>query len=111
VKRSAADKIIHTAEVVNRTAVMLKLAAWTVFALVGPLAFLVMRNYLGVTITGAIGLFGVGAWGAGVYRTTDGGVTWKMMGLLGFEVSDLAVDFRNKVAYAGTGSGVYVLRY
>jgi len=52
----------------------------------------------------------VGAWGAGVFRTTDGGVTWQAMGLVGFEVSDLAVDFRREVAYVGTGSGVYTLR-
>jgi hypothetical protein len=33
-----------------------KIAAWTLFALLGPFAFLLMQNYLGVAISGAIGV-------------------------------------------------------
>jgi hypothetical protein len=53
----------------------------------------------------------IGVWGAGVFRSLDAGATWKPMGLEGFEVSALVVDFRRKVAYAGTGSGAYTLAY
>lgn len=50
----------------------------------------------------------VGTWGAGVYRSDDGGETWASMGLVGCEVSALVVDFAHGLAYAGTGSGVLV---
>ncbi len=50
-------------------------------------------------------------WGAGVYRTRDRGQAWQRMGLRGFEVSALAVDFIHKRAYAGAGSGVYELGF
>lgn len=49
----------------------------------------------------------LGIWGAGVYRTEDAGRTWTHMGLRGFEVSALAIDFERRTAYAGTGSGLY----
>lgn len=50
-------------------------------------------------------------WGSGVYRTRDRGATWQLMGLKGSEVTALVVDFRRKVAYASTGSGIYMLRF
>lgn len=53
----------------------------------------------------------VGAWGAGVYRSLDGGESWSLVGLEGFEVSDLVVDFVRHRAYAGAGSGVYELAF
>lgn len=49
----------------------------------------------------------IGVWGGGVYRTRDRGHVWEGWGLRGFEVSALAIDFVNRRAYAGTGSGVY----
>ncbi len=53
----------------------------------------------------------IGVWGAGVYRSLDGGDSWSQMGLTGYEVSALGVDFANHRAYAGTGSGVYELSF
>jgi hypothetical protein len=50
----------------------------------------------------------IGMWGEGVVRTRDGGVSWQSMGLKGFEVTSLVVDFARGWAYAGAGSGVYV---
>jgi hypothetical protein len=53
----------------------------------------------------------LGIWGAGVFRSIDGGSSWESMGLVGFEVSSLAVDFVSRRAFAGTGSGVYTLAF
>jgi hypothetical protein len=53
----------------------------------------------------------IGLWGAGVYRSEDDGAHWTFMGLEGFEVRSLAVDFTRHVAYAGTGSGVFERSY
>lgn len=53
----------------------------------------------------------IGVWGAGVFRSRDGGASWTAMGLEGFEVSALVVDFERGRAYAGTGSGVHELSF
>lgn len=53
----------------------------------------------------------VAFWGSGVYRTLDRGVTWKLMGLKGSEVTSIVVDFQRKIAYASTGSGIFQLPF
>lgn len=53
----------------------------------------------------------VAFWGSGVYRSLDRGLTWKLMGLKGSEVTSIAVDFQRKLAYASTGSGIFQLQF
>jgi len=50
----------------------------------------------------------VAGWGGGVFRTRDGGSSWEHLGLDGFEVGALAVDFERGRLFAATGSGVHV---
>ena len=63
--------------------------------------------YLG---TGSLASGDLAAGGDGVYKSTDGGVTWRRMvvGLLDLTVQDVVVDlFDPKTVYAGTEGGVY----
>lgn len=53
----------------------------------------------------------VGTNGGGVYRSTDGGLTWAQAngGLGSLSVTSVAIDAVRRVLHAGTGSGVFEL--
>ncbi|MBN1532368.1 MAG: hypothetical protein JXA20_06880 [Spirochaetes bacterium] len=57
-----------------------------------------------------------GTWGQGVFRSTDGGASWRYRGLRGIQVRSLAVDFGEGTALAGSSNlifqrGLFLLRF
>jgi hypothetical protein len=55
-------------------------------------------------------------WGQGVYRSTDGGATWRYRGLRGIQVRAMAVDFDGGTVIAGSSNlvfekGLFILRF
>lgn len=53
----------------------------------------------------------IGGWGGGVFRSVDAGRTWDHLGLHGFEVESIHVDFASGLVLAATGSGIYSRRF
>jgi hypothetical protein len=53
-----------------------------------------------------------GSWGGGVHHSTDGGASWRSLGLSGFEVRAMAVDFQTRRVFAAasnlTKGGIYM---
>lgn len=49
----------------------------------------------------------LGTWGQGVFRSTDGGVTFQDLGLRGFEIRAMAVDFQAGRAFVAPSNLAY----
>jgi hypothetical protein len=46
----------------------------------------------------------LGTWGAGVFRSKDGGESWENLGLIGFEIRAMAVDFAAHQVWAASST-------